>query len=164
MGSSWYSENGWVIVFLTYSGHDFARHSEPYTGPASITSTGGTRTSDLATSSVPNSQADILELDDDNAAPALLFLAELRGWLVHAAHQRMRVGVQREHRVPLDHLPSGLVGPSGPQPGQARRRTIGAPEDFSRWNRMQRPTTIDGLEDPRSMFSFLLFSRVITLT
>ena len=71
---------------------------------------------------------DITRLDGDHAALVLVVGANFEIGFVHAAHQLMMVGVQREHRVALVHLTCGLVGPGVPQARQTPRCPIGPAE------------------------------------
>lgn len=71
---------------------------------------------------------DILQLDGRHAPLVLMAGRQFGIRFVHARHQRVTVGVDRDHRVAFDNFPSILVGPGVPEASQAPGRAICAPE------------------------------------
>lgn len=72
-----------------------------------------------------------MHLDPDHAALVLLVSRQPGVWLVHAAHQGMRVGIDGQNGVALRQRTGRQILPAIPQLGQPTRCAIAPGEIYT---------------------------------
>lgn len=100
--------------------------------PVSVTQNGEFSRQALSARPLPRRRSlaanlDITLLDRHHAPLVLLIWRQLRIWLVHPTHDRVVIGIDRQHRVALDDLAGGVVDSGIPQPGQRPRLPVDTP-------------------------------------